>query len=51
MGQSLRAALMSAYQAWHLTTLVTGLGAALTGVGVALVATADAVAPRSPNRP
>ena len=51
MGQSLRAALMSAYQAWHLTTLVTGLGAALTGVGVALVATADAVAPRPPYRP
>ncbi|MEU5592839.1 hypothetical protein [Streptomyces sp. NPDC020298] len=51
MGQSLRASLMSAYQAWHLTTLVTGLGAALTGLGVALVATADALAPRSPNRP
>ncbi|WP_405638897.1 hypothetical protein [Streptomyces sp. NBC_00019] len=49
MGQSLRASLMSAYQAWHLTTLVTGLGAALTGVGVALVATADALAPRSSN--
>ncbi|MFJ8112067.1 hypothetical protein [Streptomyces sp. NPDC096132] len=51
MGQSLRASLMSAYQAWHLTTLVTGLGAALTGLGVALLATADALAPRSPNRP
>ncbi|MFF3942956.1 hypothetical protein [Streptomyces phaeofaciens] len=50
MGQSLRASLMSAYQAWHLTTLVTGLGAALTGVGVALVATADALTPRAPNR-
>ncbi|MFK0252721.1 hypothetical protein [Streptomyces sp. NPDC090445] len=50
MGQSLRASLMSAYQAWHLTTLVTGLGAALTGLGVALVATADTLAPRSPNR-
>ncbi|MDX3714991.1 hypothetical protein PV733_39930 [Streptomyces europaeiscabiei] len=50
MGQSLRASLMSAYQAWQLTTLVTGLGAALTGLGVALAATADALAPRSPNR-
>ncbi|MGW3954341.1 hypothetical protein ACWEKM_26200 [Streptomyces sp. NPDC004752] len=50
MGQSLRAALMSASQAWHLTTLVTGLGAALTGLGVALVATADALNSRSPNR-
>lgn len=46
MGQSLRASLMSAYQAWHLTTLVTGLGAALTGLGAALVATADALATR-----
>lgn len=50
MGQSLRASLMSAYQAWHLTTLVTGLGAALTGLGIAMVATADALTPRSPNR-
>ncbi|WP_460071613.1 hypothetical protein [Streptomyces sp. YKOK-I1] len=50
MGQSLRASLMSAYQAWHLTTLVTGLGAALTGLGVALVATANTLAPRTPNR-
>ncbi|GGW50275.1 MULTISPECIES: hypothetical protein [Streptomyces] len=50
MGQSLRASLMSAYQAWHLTTLVTGLGAVLTGLGVALVATADALAPRSSRR-
>ncbi|MDX2758848.1 hypothetical protein P1S61_38415 [Streptomyces sp. ME08-AFT2] len=51
MGQSLRASLMSAYQAWHLTTLVTGLGTALTGLGAALVVTADALAPRSPNHP
>ncbi|WP_326574898.1 hypothetical protein OG250_06485 [Streptomyces sp. NBC_00487] len=50
MGQSLRASLMSAYQAWHLTTLVMGLGAALTGLGVAMVATADALAPRSSHR-
>ncbi|WP_327720259.1 hypothetical protein OG381_36600 [Streptomyces sp. NBC_00490] len=51
MGQSLRASLMSAYQAWHLTTLVTGLGTALTGLGAALVVTADALAPCSPNHP
>jgi hypothetical protein len=49
MGQSLRASLMSAYQAWHLTTLATALGAALTGVGAALVATADALTSRSPH--
>ncbi|MFJ8599824.1 hypothetical protein ACIREM_14075 [Streptomyces shenzhenensis] len=49
-GQSLRASLMSAYQAWHLTTLVTGLGAALTGLGVTLVATADALTSHAPNR-
>ncbi|MET9390259.1 hypothetical protein ABZY20_07565 [Streptomyces sp. NPDC006624] len=47
MGQTLRASLLSAYQAWHLTTLVTGLGAALTGLGVALLATADALTPRT----
>ena len=29
--------------AWHLTTLVTGLGALLTGAGAALVATANAL--------
>ncbi|WP_149182812.1 hypothetical protein [Streptomyces sp. TRM49041] len=50
MGQSLRASLMSAYQAWHLTTLVMGLGTALTGLGAALVATANALAERSPDR-
>ncbi|WP_316761962.1 hypothetical protein [Streptomyces herbicida] len=37
MGETLRASLMSAYQAWQLTSLVTGLGALLTGVGAALV--------------
>ncbi|MGW2786486.1 hypothetical protein ACWC3X_35550 [Streptomyces populi] len=51
MGQSLRASLMSAYQAWQITTLVAGLGAALTGLGVALVVTADALASGSPNHP
>lgn len=50
MGQSLRASLMSAHQAWQLTTLVTGLGAALTGLGAALLVTAEAVASRSPDR-
>ncbi|MFE4590624.1 hypothetical protein [Streptomyces laurentii] len=49
MGQSLRASLMSAYQAWHLTTLVTGLGTALTGLGVALAVTADALPARCPD--
>ncbi|MFI2433548.1 hypothetical protein [Streptomyces sp. NPDC018693] len=43
MGETLRGSLLSAYQAWHLTTLVTGLGALLTGVGAALVVTADAL--------
>lgn len=38
MGETLRASLMSAYQAWELTTLVTGLGALFTGLGVALLA-------------
>ncbi|WP_034485273.1 hypothetical protein [Actinomadura oligospora] len=47
MGQSLRASLMSAYQAWQLTALATGLGAALTGLGAALVVTAGARPPRS----
>jgi hypothetical protein len=50
MAQSLRASLMSAYQAWHLTTLVSGLGVALTGLGAAMVATADALSARSSNR-
>ncbi|MDT0466438.1 hypothetical protein [Streptomyces gibsoniae] len=43
MGETLRGSLLSAYQAWHLTTLVTGLGGALTGLGAALVATASVV--------
>ncbi|MFD1661757.1 hypothetical protein ACFSL4_27055 [Streptomyces caeni] len=37
MGETLRASLMSAYQAWEVTSLVTGLGALLTGLGAALV--------------
>ncbi|MFE6287735.1 hypothetical protein [Streptomyces sp. NPDC057877] len=40
MGETLRASLLSAYQAWEITTLVAGLGTALTGVGAAMVATA-----------
>lgn len=50
MGETLRGSLLSAYQAWHLTTLVTGLGGALTGLGAALVATANAVG-SDPRRP
>jgi len=44
MGQTLRASLMSAYQAWHLTTLVIGLGVLLMGVGAALIMTAVVLA-------
>ncbi|MGW2522599.1 hypothetical protein ACWC09_37570 [Streptomyces sp. NPDC001617] len=51
MGETLRGSLMSAYQAWHLTTLVAGLGVAFTGLGAALLATAEAVAPGPAHRP
>ncbi|WP_432136519.1 MULTISPECIES: hypothetical protein [unclassified Streptomyces] len=50
MGETLRGSLLSAYQAWHLTTLVTGLGTLLTGVGAALLVTADALG-AGPRRP
>lgn len=43
MGEALRGSLLSAYQAWHLTTLVMALGGAVTGLGAALVATAEAL--------
>lgn len=43
MGATPRASLPAGGQAWHLTTLVTGLGALLTGTGAALVATAHAL--------
>ncbi|MER5449171.1 hypothetical protein ABT052_15065 [Streptomyces sp. NPDC002766] len=43
MGETLRGSLLSACQAWHLTTLVMGLGALLTGTGAALVTTATAL--------
>lgn len=43
MGETLRGSLMSAYQAWHLTTLVMGLGGLLTGLGTALAGTARAL--------
>lgn len=33
MGESLRASLLSAYQAWEVTYLVIGLGAAFAGIG------------------
>ncbi|MFE9770914.1 hypothetical protein ACFYOV_04370 [Streptomyces sp. NPDC005931] len=48
MGETLRASLMSAYQAWQLTTLVSGLGALLTGLGTALVAAPTGRRPRRP---
>ena len=40
MGQSLRGALLGAYQAWQVTLLVMGLGGLLTAVGAALLALA-----------
>ncbi|MEU3249885.1 hypothetical protein [Streptomyces sp. NPDC006997] len=43
MGETLRASLLSAYQAWEITTLVAGLGAAFTGVGAVTLATARAL--------
>ncbi|MEU5609180.1 hypothetical protein AB0H03_10695 [Streptomyces sparsogenes] len=50
MGETLRGSLLSAYQAWHLTTLVMALGGAVTGLGAALVATAEALGAQ-PRRP
>ncbi|GAA3446448.1 hypothetical protein [Planomonospora venezuelensis] len=38
MGETLRASLMSAYQAWQVTSLAVGLGAVLMGAGAALAA-------------
>jgi hypothetical protein len=38
MGETLRASLMSAYQAWQVTSLAVGLGAVLMGAGAAFVA-------------
>ncbi|MCU7727305.1 hypothetical protein ODJ79_26545 [Actinoplanes sp. KI2] len=40
MGQSLRGALLGAYQAWQVTLLVMGLGALLSAAGVAFLALA-----------
>ncbi|WP_238009407.1 hypothetical protein KZZ52_26310 [Dactylosporangium sp. AC04546] len=40
MGQSLRGALLGAYQAWQITLLVIGLGAVFTTVGTAFLALA-----------
>ncbi|GAB1691149.1 hypothetical protein [Krasilnikovia sp. M28-CT-15] len=40
MGQSLRGALLGAYQAWQVTLLVVGLGALFMAIGVAFVALA-----------
>lgn len=50
MGQTLRASLMSAYQAWNITTLVVGLGALFTGMGTALVMTGLALGGYGPAR-
>jgi hypothetical protein len=40
MGQSLRGALLGAYQAWQVTLLVIGLGGLFTATGMAFVALA-----------
>jgi hypothetical protein len=45
MGESLRASLMSAYQAWELSWLVIGLGALFFGLGIVFGATAWASRP------
>jgi hypothetical protein len=42
MGQSLRASLLSAYQAWQITTLVVGLGGLLSAIGLVFLALAVA---------
>jgi hypothetical protein len=42
MGQSLRASLLGAYQAWQITTLVIGLGGLLAAIGLAFLAQAVA---------
>lgn len=44
MGETLRSSLMSAYQAWQITSLTMGLGALLTGTGAALIATSAVLA-------
>lgn len=44
MAETLRASLMSAYQAWQITSLTMGLGALLTGAGAALLATSALLA-------
>ncbi|MGW0433322.1 hypothetical protein ACWDV4_12395 [Micromonospora sp. NPDC003197] len=40
MGQTLRGALLGAYQAWQVTLLVIGLGALFTALGLAFLALA-----------
>lgn len=45
MGESLRASLLSAYQAWELTWLVIGIGALFTGLSVVFGASAWAMRP------
>jgi hypothetical protein len=40
MGQSLRGALLGAYQAWQITVLVLALGAVFTAMGATFLALA-----------
>ncbi|WP_449060357.1 hypothetical protein [Planomonospora algeriensis] len=45
MGETLRASLMTAYQAWQLTSLTVGLGVVLMGTGAAFVTVGAALRP------
>lgn len=51
MGESLRASLLSAYQAWQLSWLVVGLGALFIGLGVVFGATAYTFRPMKVSVP
>ncbi|MBB2910121.1 hypothetical protein FHS43_001367 [Streptosporangium becharense] len=46
MGETLRASLMSAYQAWQLTSMSIGLGVVLMGTGAAFVTVGAALSSR-----
>ncbi|WP_067178159.1 hypothetical protein [Microtetraspora niveoalba] len=48
MGETLRASLMSAYQAWQVTSMAVGLGVALMGAGAAFVTAGALLAPPRP---
>ncbi|MBG0823179.1 hypothetical protein HS048_20830 [Planomonospora sp. ID91781] len=45
MGETLRASLMTAYQAWQLTSLTVGLGVVLMGTGAAFITVSAALRP------